>query len=406
VTHIEHAEVIVTSPGRNFVTLKLVTSDGVVGYGDATLNGRELAVVSYLRDHLVPLLGGRDPHRIEDTWQYLYRGAYWRRGPVTMTAISAVDVALWDIKGKIAGLPLYQLLGGASREGCLAYCHATGRDVPELIDSVRAHVELGYRAVRAQIGVPGIETIYGVSIEGPGAAYEPARRQARPVEEVWDTGAYMRYIPTVFEALRAELGPELPLLHDAHHRLTPIQAAQLGRALEPYDLFWLEDVTPAESQDALRTVRRHTVTPLAIGEVFNTIWDCQTILEDRLVDYIRTCATHAGGITHLRRIFQLAELHQVKSGAHGATDISPVGLAATLHLGLAIPNFGIQEHHRHDPLVDAVFPHAYAFADGYLHPGDEPGLGVSLDEELAFRNPYERAYLPVNRLSDGTMHDW
>jgi mannonate dehydratase len=401
---IEHAEVVVTSPGRNFVTLKLVTSDGVVGLGDATLNGRELAVVSYLRDHVLSLLVGRDADRIEDTWQYLYRGAYWRGGPVTMAAISAVDVALWDIKGKVAGMPVYQLLGGACRDGCLAYAHASGRDVPELVESVAAKLALGYRAVRAQVGLPELGAVYGVAREGGG--YEPAGRGARPAEESWDAAAYLRRVPGVFAALREHFGPEPALLHDVHHRLTPQQAARLGRALEPYDLFWLEDVTPAENPDALRVVREHTVTPLAIGEVFNTIWDCRTILEDRLVDYIRVKPSHAGGISHVRRILALAELSQIRSGCHGATDISPVGMAASLHVGLAISNFGIQEHHRHEPLVDEVFPHAYRFADGCLHPGDEPGLGVTLDEALAARHPYVAAYLPVNRLADGTMHDW
>ena len=401
---IEHAEVFVASPGRNFATLKLVTSDGIAGYGDATLNGRELAVASYLRDHVLPLLIGRDAHRIEDTWQYLYRGAYWRGGPVAMTAIAAVDMALWDIKGKVAGLPVYQLLGGASRDGCLAYTHASGRDVDELLASIAAKLELGYRAVRAQAGVPELAKVYGVS--GDEQAYEPAARGARPDEEEWDPRAYMRHVPAVFAAVRAQFGPELALLHDVHHRLTPSQAARLGRALEPHDLFWLEDATPAEDPDALRFVREHTVTPLAIGEVFNTIWQCRTILQDRLVDYIRVKPSHTGGITHVRRIFALAELSQIRSGCHGATDISPVGMAASLHLGIAIANFGIQEHQPHEPLVDEVFPHAYGFGDGYLHPGDEPGLGVSYDEALAAKHPYVAAYLPVNRLADGTMHDW
>lgn len=401
---IEHAEVVVTSPGRNFVTLRLTTDDGLTGLGDATLNGRELAVVGYLREHVCELLIGRDAHAIEDTWQYLYRGAYWRGGPVTMTAISAVDVALWDIKGKAAGLPVYQLLGGACRDGCLAYAHASGRDEDELLASASAHLERGYRAVRAQVAVPGSDAVYGVGEDR--VVYEPAARGARPVEERWDASAYLRHVPGAFARLRDELGPEPALLHDAHHRLTPTQAARLGRSLEPYDLFWLEDVTPAENPELLRRVRAQTTTPLAIGEVLATIWDCRTILQERLVDYIRTSATHAGGISHLRRILALAELTQVRSGCHGATDISPVGMAAALHVGLAIPNFGIQEHMRHEPLVDAVFPHAYAFADGLLHPGDEPGLGVTLDEQIAVRHPYDPAHLPVNRLRDGSVHDW
>lgn len=404
-TAIEQVEVLVTSPGRNFVTLKVTTVDGVVGYGDGTLNGRELAVAAYLRDHVEPLLVGRDASPIESTWQYLYRGAYWRGGPVTMTAISAVDVALWDIKAKEAGVPLYQILGGASRRGCLAYCHASGRDLSALRESVHARLERGYQAVRIQTGVPGIDNVYGVPVVG-GTEYEPAGRGARPIVEAWDTRAYLRHIPSVFEAIRAEFGPQIRLLHDAHHRLTPLEAAQLGRSLESFDLFWLEDCTPVENQELLRIVRQHTTVPLATGEIANSISDLRTLIIERLIDYVRASVTHAGGITHLQKIMHLAELYQVKSGCHGPTDISPVGLAAGLHLGLALHNFGIQEHMPHSELVDETFPHAYSFDAGFLHPGDEPGLGVELDEKLAGRHEYQRAYLPVNQLADGTVHDW
>ena len=405
------AEVVVTSPGRNFVTLKLTTEDGLVGLGDGTLNGRELAVASYLQDHVVPLLLGRDAHAIEDTWQFLYRSAYWRRGPVTMSAIAAVDVALWDLKAKAAGMPLYQLLGGASRTGLLAYGHASGRDTEELFDSIRHHLELGFRAIRVQTAVPGIDAVYGVPTRPatPGGRhddYEPAQRAPLPAEEDWDTAAYLRHIPTVFEAVRSEFGPELPLLHDGHHRMTPIQAARLGKALEPYDLFWLEDCTPAENQEALRLVRQHTTTPLAIGEVFNTVWDYQTLVREQLIDYVRSSVTHTGGITAMRKLLDYAALHQVKSGIHGPTDISPVGMAAALHLDLAIHNFGIQELMPHGPLTNEVFRQTYRFEDGYLHPGEGAGLGVELDEEAAARFPYEPAYLPFNRLKDGTVHDW
>src|SRR3954452_14427954 len=270
---IDKAEVIVTSPDRNFVTLKLTTDDGLTGLGDATLNGREQAVVAYLAEHVVPLLIGADPSRIEDTWQFLYRSAYWRRGPVTMAAIASVDMALWDIKGKAAGMPVYQLLGGASRNGLMAYGHASGASQPELFDSIREHQSLGYRSIRVQTGVPGLNRIYGIASQsGPADAgaerydHEPAQRGALPAEEDWDTRGYLRHIPTVFEAVRNEFGPELPLLHDGHHRMTPIQAAKLGTSLEPYALFWIEDVTPAENPEALRLVRQHTTTPLAIGE--------------------------------------------------------------------------------------------------------------------------------------------
>jgi mannonate dehydratase len=406
---ISHVDVLVTSPGRNFVTVKITTDDGVVGYGDATLNGRELAVASYLRDHVAALLIGRDAHRIEDTWQYLYRGAYWRRGPVTMAAIAAVDTALWDIKAKVAGLPLYQLLGGASRTGALAYGHASGSDQEALFDSIRAHLELGYRAIRIQTGVPGLEKVYGVSASteiGQRYDYEPAQRTPLPSEETWDTRAYMRHIPTVFEAVRNEFGPELPLLHDAHHRMTPIQAAKVAKALEPYDLFWLEDCTPAENQEALRLVRRHSTTPLAIGEIFNSAFDYQTLITEQLIDYVRSAVTHAGGVSPMKKLFDFAALYQIKSGIHGPTDISPVGMAAALHLDIAIHNFGVQEYMRHSPETLEVFRTSYTFENGLLHPGDTPGLGVEYDEALAEKHPYEPAYLPVNRLQDGTVHDW
>jgi len=408
-TSIRSAEVLVSSPGRNFVTLRITTHDGVVGLGDATLNGRELSVASYLHDHVVPLLAGRDAHQIEDTWQLLYRGAYWRRGPVTMAAIAAVDVALWDIKAKLAGMPLYQLLGGASRRGALAYGHASGRDVPELLDSVRRHLDAGFRAIRVQTSVPGLDAVYGVAAQASDGGrydYEPAQRTPLPKEEDWDTRAYLRHIPQVFEAVRAEFGPELPLLHDGHHRMTPIQAARLGKDLEPYDLFWLEDCTPAENQDALRLVRQHTTTPLAIGEVFNTVWDYQTLVREQLIDYVRSAVTHTGGITALRRILDFAAQHQVKSGIHGPTDISPVGMAAALHLDLAIHNFGIQEYMTHAAVTGEVFRTSFTFTDGLLHPGDEPGLGVGYDDDAAQHHPYRPAYLPVNRLKDGTVHDW
>ncbi|GAA1275034.1 D-mannonate dehydratase ManD [Streptomyces javensis] len=401
---ITDVDVLVTSPGRNFVVLKITTADGVTGWGDATLNGRELAVASYLRDHLAPLLIGRDPARVEDTWQYLYRGAYWRRGPVTMTAIGAVDTALWDIKGKTTGQPVYQLLGGAVRDRVLAYTHATGWDLPQLLESIEVRRDRGFRAVRAQSGVPGLDLVYGVSRNGTG--YEPAGRGAAPVEETWDTDAYLRHIPRILTRIREHVGPELKLLHDTHHRLTPGEAARLGRALEPADLFWLEDVTPAENQEVLRHIRRHTTVPLAIGEVFNTIWECQTLIAEQLIDYIRTCVSHAGGISHLRRIATLADLWQVRLGPHGPSDISPVALGASLHLGLATPNFAIQEYMGYEPLVHEVFRHAWSYADGHLHPGDAPGIGVEIDEELAARHPYEPAYLPVARRLDGSMTDW
>ncbi|MEG8039887.1 D-galactonate dehydratase family protein [Sphingomonas sp. LR60] len=400
---ITDARVIITSPGRNFVTLKITCDDGTTGVGDATLNGRELAVAAYLSEHVVPCLIGREAHRIEDIWQYLYKGAYWRRGPVTMTAIAAVDVALWDIKGKLAGLPVYQLLGGAAREACMVYAHANGTSIEDTIAVALAERDKGYKAIRLQCGVPGLASTYGVA--KPGQRYEPADA-ALPSESVWSTEKYLRVVPELFAAAREALGPDIHLLHDVHHRLTPIEAGRLGRDLEPYRPFWIEDPTPAENQDAFRLIRQHTTTPIAVGEVFNSIWDCKTLIEQQLIDYIRATIVHAGGITHLRRVAALADLYQVRTGCHGATDLSPVTMAAALHFGLSIPNFGVQEHMPHTAETDAVFPHSYRFEDGMMHPGDAPGLGIDIDEQLAAGYEYKRAYLPVNRLEDGTLWSW
>ena len=400
---IRSARVIVTSPGRNFVTLKIETEDGVTGLGDATLNGRELSVASYLTDHVIPCLIGRDAHRIEDIWQYLYRGAYWRRGPVTMSAIAAVDTALWDIKGKVAGLPLYQLLGGAAREGVMVYGHANGKTIEETVAEAARYKEEGYKAIRLQSGIPGLASTYGVSKDKK--YYEPADADL-PTENAWSTVKYMRTVPELFAAAREVLGWDMHLLHDVHHRLTPIEAGRLGRDLEPYKLFWMEDAVAAENQAGFRLIRQHTTTPLAVGEVFNTIWDAKQLIEEQLIDYIRMTVVHSGGITHLRRVASLADLYHVRTGSHGATDLSPVCMAAALHFDLSVPNFGIQEYMLHTKETDQVFPHAYTFKDGMLHPGEAPGLGVELDETLAATYPYKRAYLPVNRLEDGSMTNW
>ena len=400
---ITEARVIITSPGRNFVSIKICTDEGLYGVGDATLNGRELAVSAYLKDHIVPLLVGRDPHQIEDIWQFLYRGAYWRKGPVTMTAISAVDTALWDIKAKAANMPLYQLLGGKSRTGVMVYGHANGDSIEETVEEVGKFLEAGYHAVRAQTGIPGLKSTYGVSKDK--MFYEPADSEL-PTENEWSTTKYLDNIPKLFETLRSAYGNEPHLLHDVHHRLTPIEAASLGKDLESFRLFWLEDPVPAENQAGFRLIRQNTVTPLAVGEIFNTIWDCKQLIEEQLIDYIRTTIVHAGGLTHLRRIADFASLYHVRTGCHGATDLSPICMGSALHFDLWVPNFGIQEYMRHSEETNAVFPHSYSFQNGYMYPGDAVGHGVDINEKLAAKYPYQRAYLPVNRLEDGTMWNW
>lgn len=396
-------KVIVCSPGRNFVTVKIMTDEGLYGVGDATLNGRELAVVAYLEEHVIPCLIGRDPHRIEDIWQYLYRGAYWRRGPVTMCAISGIDTALWDIKAKAAGMPLYQLLGGASRDRILCYSHAQGTDIAECIDAVGKKVDEGFKAVRCQTGIPGLPNVYGT---GKYAVTTNAADDATPREEAWSTPKYLNYVPELFKQVRETFGKDLHLLHDSHHRLTPIEAARLGKELEPYNLFWLEDTVAAELQEGFRLIRKHTTTPLAVGEVFNTIWDARLLMEEQLIDYIRMTVVHAGGVTPMRRIMDFASVYSVRTGCHGAMDMSPICLGANLHLDLWAPNFGIQEFSGYLPEILEVFPSAWSLDDGMLHPGEALGHGVDIDEELAAKYPYQRAYLPVNRLEDGTLWHW
>jgi mannonate dehydratase len=400
---ITQAKVIVCCPSRNFVTLKIFTDQGIYGLGDATLNGRELAVVEYLEQYCVPALIGKDPSAIEDIWHYFYRGAYWKRGPVSMAALSAIDLALWDIKAKSLNTPLYNLLGGKSRDKVLVYAHANGPDLASAVDAVGQAIDQGYLAVRVQSGVPGVGHTYGVA-KGD-RPYEPAEA-GLPHEEDWDTAKYLQFVPRLFARVREMHGDDVHLLHDVHHRLTPVEAARLGKELEPYHLFWLEDAVTGELQEGLRWVRRHTVTPLAIGEVFNSVYDYTTLITEQLIDYLRMPLSHGGGITHLLKVAAFAGIYHIRTGFHGATDLSPITLAAALHFDLAINNFGIQEHMPHLPIVDEVFKVNYRFDHGYLTIDDKPGIGVQFDEDKANKFPYSMACLPVARLGDGTLHYW
>ena len=352
---------------------------------------------------MLPLLIGLDPQRIEDIWHFLYKGAYWRRGPVTMTAIGAVDMALWDIKGKCLDTPVYNLLGGRARDGVTVYGHANGATIEAAVEAAAGYVAAGYKAVRVQSGFPGLVAPYGV---GRGDLfYEPAEIDL-PVLETFDQGPYLRGVPQLFAAVREAVGWDVELLHDVHHRLTPREAARLGQDLEPYRLFWIEDPVSAELQESLRLVRQHTTTPIAIGEVFNSIYDCERLIAEQLIDYIRTAVAHAGGLTHLQRIAHFAEVYHVRTACHGPTDLSPVNLAATIHFQTAVHNFGLQEYMRHPVEAEEVFDVGYWFEDGMLHVDERPGLGVELDEERAAAYPYRPAYLPVARRVDGTVHSW
>lgn len=406
---ITNAQVFVGGPGKNYVTLKIMTDQGVYGLGDATLNNRETLPAAYLQDYLIPTLIGMDPRNSEDIWQFLYRGAYFRRGPIAMAAFGAIDMALWDIKGKLANMPLYQLFGGKSREGAMVYAHATGSDLEDLMDSISHYVALGYKAVRVQCGIPGMPSAsYAVpEHKGEGKHYISDFSGIRPKVEIWDTGRYMRYMPGALAEIRARFGPDLKILHDVHHRLTPREAAEFAKSVEPVGLFWLEDPTPAEDQDALKLLRQHSTVPIAIGEVFNSVYDCNKLIQNELIDFIRVAVTYAGGITPTKRIVDLAGLHNVRTGFHGAPSHSPLCMAAQAHLNAWAPNFGIQEYLvLGTPECDALFPANHRMENGMIYVSDAPGLGVDFDEKEVARYEYKAGSHPVVRLEDGTMWNY
>jgi mannonate dehydratase len=406
---ITDVRVIVTSPGRNYVLVKILTSEpGLYGVGDATLNGRELAVATDLEKHIAPLLIGRDPEAIEDIWQYLYRGPYWRGGPVQMTALTGIDLALWDIKGKRAGMPVYQLLGGRTRRGALAYTHASGNDFKEVEDGVRQSMERGFKVVRAQVAVPGLANTYGSDQMKKEAEVSRGITQhsGLPITELFEPGPYLRFIPKLFAHLRSELGDDIELLHDAHERLTPVEAARFAKELEPFHLFYLEDVLRPEYKESFHLVREHSTTPLAMGELFNTLWDCVYLIKEQLIDFIRCDLGHIGGITNARKVAALAEAFQVKTAWHGPADIGPPTHAANVHVDISIPNFGVQEMVFFPEVTHEVIPGAPEFKDGYMMVRETPGLGTDVNEELAKKYPYERAYLPTARRLDGSVQDW
>ena len=403
---IEEIKVLVSCPDRNFVTLKIITDEGIYGLGDATVNGREMAVVAYLEEHVVSCLIGKDPHRIEDIWQYLYKGAYWRRGPITMAAIAAVDMALWDIKGKVAGLPVYQLLGGKSREGITVYGHANGETIEETLENLGKFIEKGFKAVRLQSAIPGLEGTYG-TLGDKKDYFELQSNRPLPPEQPWSTSKYMNFIPELFKQARDKYGFEIQLVHDVHSRLTPIESAHLGKLLEPFKLLFLEDASSADNQEGYQLIRKHTTTPLAIGEIFNTVWDAKDLIVNQTIDYLRMAITHGGGITPLRKIADFSAMYNVRMAPHGAPDLSPICHAAHAHFNLWAPNFGVQEFIGFGTeKLNSVFSHPLSLDNGFIQLEDKPGLGVEYNEDEASKHPYKRSYLPVTRLEDGTLWYW
>jgi mannonate dehydratase len=405
---ITEVRTIVTCPGRNYVAVKILTDEpGLYGVGDATLNGRELSVATALSEHIAPLLIGRDPDCIEDIWQLLFRGTYWRGGPVLMTALAGIDCALWDIKGKRANLPVYSLLGGKTREGAWAYTHCGGRDPVEVEDSVHRAIAQGFRHVRVQVAVPDAVGTYGTGGATEASSATWGDGGAMPsIEDCWEPASYLRVVPELFAHLRNKLPKELELLHDVHERLSPIQAARLAKELEQYKLFFLEDPLRPEHKESFRLVRSASTTPIAMGELFHTRFDCLPLITEQLIDFIRCDLGHIGGITEAKKIATLAEPFQVMTAWHGPGDIGPATHAANVHIDVSIPNFGVQEMVFFPDEVHEVFPGAPRYRDGRLWPNEAPGLGCEIGEDKAKKYPYQRAYLPICRRRDGAVHDW
>ena len=393
-----------TRKNGTWTIVKVLTDqDGLYGLGSATDLYNPEAVVQIIEQLLAPLLIGRDAGHIEDLWQSMHLSGYWRNGALLQTAIGAVDVALWDIKGKEAGMPVYQLLGGACRAAVPCYGHAGGADMSELKEDVRRYLEQGYTVIRAQLGGYG------------GGGFVPLARANVPVqawakEAVFDEQAYVNAIPSMFEELRIEFGPQVQFTHDVHEHLSPIQAIRLAKRLEPYDLFFLEDALPPEQIGWYRELRRQCATPQAVGELFSNPQEWTPLIAERLIDFIRVRVSKAGGISACRKIAALAETFGVRTAWQEGGENDPVNQAAAVHLDLALWNFGIQEVNHFRPEEREAFPGLVERVGGYLYPSGKPGLGLDLDEEKARellggewdRQRYHRPY-PLDRKADGTL---
>ena len=397
---------ILTAPnGIRLVVVKVMTSEpGLYGLGCATFTQRPLAVATAVDEYLKPFVIGKDPDQIEDIFQSAFVSSYWRNGPVLNNALSGVDMALWDIKGKRAGMPVYQLLGGKCRHAAALYAHASGRDIQETTDNVRKYMEQGYRHVRAQVAIPGYST-YGAG--GKPTSDQRAWVPISPEQHTFEPTPYVNTVIRLFEHLRCELGDSVELLHDVHERIPPIQAINLAKELEKYRLFFLEDVFAPEDIGYLRLLRQQTSTPIAISELFNNSSEYVPMIKDRLFDFIRIHISQIGGISPARKLAALCEFFGIRTAWHGPGDVSPVGHAANLALDLACHNFGIQEQHVFGQETQDVFPGCPEIRDGYLWSNDEPGLGIDINEELAAKFPFPEhplngAWSPIRRL-DGSV---
>jgi mannonate dehydratase len=402
---ITDVKAICTAPdGIRLVVVKIETSEaGLYGLGCATFTQRPLAVVTAIEQYLKPFLVGRDPNDIEDIWQSAYVSSYWRSGPVLNNALSGVDQALWDIKGKRAGMPVYELLGGRCRRAADVYVHASGSDVKEVEENVRKYLEQGYRYIRAQIAVPGYST-YGSQIKPKS---QPSAQPLGLGRVPWEPTPYCRLVPKLFEHLRTALGDQVELLHDIHERIPPIQAIGLAKELEQYNLFFLEDPFAPEDNAYFPLLRQQTATPIAMGELYVNQQEYVPLIRDRLIDFIRVHISDIGGLSPARKLAAFCEFFGVRTAWHGPGDVSPVGHAVNLHLDLACYNFGIQESHLFPERTREVFPGCPEFRDGAMWANDQPGLGIDINEELAAKYPFpdhplNGAWPPVRR-RDGTV---
>jgi len=400
---IKDIKVITTQPSYvRLVVVKVLTDqDGLYGYGCATFTQRADLVTPAVEKYLKPLLIGKPADRIEDTWQACYNSSYWRNGPVLNNALSGVDQALWDIKGRQANMPVYQLLGGKAREAALTYATVGGAEIPEVIDRTRKFMEQGFRCIKVQVGVPGMAAY--------AAGGGPAPLKGLHSGPVFEPGPYMHRTRQMLEECRKQLGEEIDLIHDVHERVSPHQAVQFAKELEPIRLFYLEDVLSPEDIAYFRQIRQQCSTALAMGELFNSPHEWQPLIVERLIDYIRVHLSQAGGLTPARKIAILAEQFGVKTAWHGPGDVSPVGHTAQLHLDLASYNFGIQEGGIIRGAEAEIFTGCATYKDGYLWASDLPGWGIEVNEELAAKYPFRDRPDHLNggwgviRREDGTV---
>ena len=384
VPKIRDISVISTEPaGVRLIVVKIQTDqDGLYGYGCATFTQRADLVVDAVDRYLKPLLIGRPADAIADTWELMYNSSYWRNGPVLGNAISGVDQALWDIKGRQAGMPVYELLGGKSRRAAMVYLHAAGREISETMDQARQLMASGLKAVRLQVGVPG-QAAYGA----PGSS-QTSNVPATPEDPIFDPEKYVRRTLELFEAGRKELGHEIELLHDVHERVPPRLAVQFAKDMEQFRLFFLEDALSPENIEYFRQIRANCTTPLAMGELFNNPHEWTLLIKDSLIDYIRVHVSQAGGLTAALKIANLAEAFQVRTAWHGPGDVSPIGHCANVTLDIVCRNFGIQEWTVPNERILEVFDGYPAMKDGYAYANEKPGWGVEVNEKAAAKYPF------------------